>query len=255
MAVVEGGSFVELDNGNISQIPSDDSQYSGSDPSQIQPLIDWGIITEPQPVTLNPKRLDERGVGCRSVANRIVFRESADASYSILKESVLGAGTTKLHSVDDSANRDDDKVLLETISILIGTNIAALSLCNPVFEGAEFWPIAQTNRRLARQVGHCRRWSELHVQKHSAILQEECQVHASKWSKTLSRNYSRHLCRLWCISLQPHRRTTWRVLCQLLPTFFAIHPISLPKARSERDRGAQQRKASWLVGDDLYSRP
>lgn len=49
VAVVEGGSFVELDNGNISQIPSDDSQYASSSPSSIQPLIDWGIITEPQP--------------------------------------------------------------------------------------------------------------------------------------------------------------------------------------------------------------
>ena len=94
VAVVEGGSFVELDNGNISQIPSDDSQYSGSDPSQIQPLIDWGIITEPQPVTLNPKRLEERGVVCRSATNRIVFRQLGDARYSMLKGSVLGGGTT-----------------------------------------------------------------------------------------------------------------------------------------------------------------
>ena len=138
MAIVEGGSFVELDDGNISQIPSDDSQYSGSDPSQIQPLIDWGIITEPQPVTLNPKRLEERGVGCRSATNTIVFRQLGDARYSMLKGSVLGGGTKEFCSVDGSANGDDDKVLLETTSISIGINMAALSVCSPVFGGAEF---------------------------------------------------------------------------------------------------------------------
>ena len=50
VAVVEGGGFYELDNGNISQIPAFDTQYSGADPSTIQPTVDWGIVTSPQAV-------------------------------------------------------------------------------------------------------------------------------------------------------------------------------------------------------------
>ena len=52
VAVIEAGSFYELDNGNLSQIPSDDGLYTSPVPEQtsIQPLVDWGLITEPQPV-------------------------------------------------------------------------------------------------------------------------------------------------------------------------------------------------------------
>ena len=52
VAVIEAGSFYEIDNGNYSQIPVDDAFYAGSSSSQIQPLIDWGIVTEPQSVML-----------------------------------------------------------------------------------------------------------------------------------------------------------------------------------------------------------
>ncbi|KAL8800725.1 MAG: hypothetical protein Q9182_004968 [Xanthomendoza sp. 2 TL-2023] len=50
VAVVEGGSFYELDNGNLSQIPAYDVQFSSADPASIQPLVDWGIIASPQTV-------------------------------------------------------------------------------------------------------------------------------------------------------------------------------------------------------------
>lgn len=52
VAVVEAGSFYEISNGNSSQVPAYDVQYSDS-PTAIQPLIDWGITTEPQPVRIN----------------------------------------------------------------------------------------------------------------------------------------------------------------------------------------------------------
>ena len=53
VAVIEAGSFYELDNGNLSQIPSDDAMYASPVPEQtsIQPLVDWGLITEPQSVS------------------------------------------------------------------------------------------------------------------------------------------------------------------------------------------------------------
>lgn len=48
VAVIEGGSFYEITNGNLSQIPAYDVKYSSSSPSSIQPLVDWGIVTVPQ---------------------------------------------------------------------------------------------------------------------------------------------------------------------------------------------------------------
>lgn len=54
VAVIEAGSFYEIDNGNVSQIPNDAPQYSSPDPtSPIQPLVDWGIMTTPQTVRIN----------------------------------------------------------------------------------------------------------------------------------------------------------------------------------------------------------
>ena len=50
VAVVEGGSFYEIDNGNVSQVPAFAVQYSSASPSTIQPAVDWGIITVPQTV-------------------------------------------------------------------------------------------------------------------------------------------------------------------------------------------------------------
>lgn len=44
VAVVEAGSFYEITNGNISQIPGYDTQWASSspEPSTFNPLIDWG---------------------------------------------------------------------------------------------------------------------------------------------------------------------------------------------------------------------
>jgi len=50
VAVIEGGSFYEIDNGNVSQVPAFVTEYSTPDPSSIQPLVDWGIVTVPQQV-------------------------------------------------------------------------------------------------------------------------------------------------------------------------------------------------------------
>ena len=57
VAVIEGGGFYEIDNGNISQIPGFDAEYSSSSPTTIQPLVDWGIVTVPQTVRI-PFRKD-----------------------------------------------------------------------------------------------------------------------------------------------------------------------------------------------------
>ncbi|KAJ5372314.1 Glucose-methanol-choline oxidoreductase [Penicillium concentricum] len=49
VAVIEAGGFYETDNGNYSIVPGYSSYYTGSDPTDYQPLIDWGFSTQPQP--------------------------------------------------------------------------------------------------------------------------------------------------------------------------------------------------------------
>lgn len=53
MAVIEAGGFYELDNGNVSQIPTFYRKNFNHTPvaDTIQPLIDWAYITEPQVVS------------------------------------------------------------------------------------------------------------------------------------------------------------------------------------------------------------
>lgn len=50
VAVIEAGGFYETDNGNRSVVPGYANYFTGSDPENYQPLIDWGFSTVPQPV-------------------------------------------------------------------------------------------------------------------------------------------------------------------------------------------------------------
>lgn len=50
VAVIEAGSFYEIDNGNWSQVPAYGQFWSGKDRSDINPLVDWGFMTTPQTV-------------------------------------------------------------------------------------------------------------------------------------------------------------------------------------------------------------
>ncbi|KAL8876680.1 MAG: hypothetical protein Q9198_005166, partial [Flavoplaca austrocitrina] len=47
VAVIEAGGYYEQDNGNISIIPGYASFFSGTDPTDINPLVDWGFVTQP----------------------------------------------------------------------------------------------------------------------------------------------------------------------------------------------------------------
>lgn len=51
VAVVEAGTFYELSNGNASQVPGPGVNYAGKSALDWQPLIDWGYMTAPQPVS------------------------------------------------------------------------------------------------------------------------------------------------------------------------------------------------------------
>ncbi|GLA38115.1 hypothetical protein AnigIFM63309_005113 [Aspergillus niger] len=48
VAVVEAGGFYEIDNGDLSVVPEYATFFAGPDPSDYQPLIDWGFQTQPQ---------------------------------------------------------------------------------------------------------------------------------------------------------------------------------------------------------------
>lgn len=53
IAVVEAGSLYEISNTNYSQIPYYSIMFVGGGPDDWQPLIDWGLVTEPQAVSLS----------------------------------------------------------------------------------------------------------------------------------------------------------------------------------------------------------
>lgn len=47
VAVIEGGSFYELTNGNFSEVPGLAAQWIGSDPLLRNPQVDWDQVTKP----------------------------------------------------------------------------------------------------------------------------------------------------------------------------------------------------------------
>lgn len=53
VAVIEAGSFYEIGNGNLSQIPVYGPAFSGKSPQDIAPLVDWAFLTTPQTVCWN----------------------------------------------------------------------------------------------------------------------------------------------------------------------------------------------------------
>lgn len=54
VACVEAGNFYELTNGNWSQIPYYSTKWVSADIDDWQPLIDWGLVSEPQSVCFSP---------------------------------------------------------------------------------------------------------------------------------------------------------------------------------------------------------
>ena len=50
VAVIEAGGFYE-DNGNLSTVPAYWTLGAGTDPSDVNPLVDWGFISTPQTVS------------------------------------------------------------------------------------------------------------------------------------------------------------------------------------------------------------
>ena len=50
VAVIEAGGFYEQDDGNISVVPGQCTFFTGTAPTDTQPLVDWSFVTTPQAV-------------------------------------------------------------------------------------------------------------------------------------------------------------------------------------------------------------
>jgi choline dehydrogenase len=53
VAVIEAGGFYEQLDGNVSEIPAEDISWTSKNISDVNPLLDWGFKTTPQPGAFN----------------------------------------------------------------------------------------------------------------------------------------------------------------------------------------------------------
>ena len=56
VGIIEAGSFYEISNGNLSQVPATDGYFAGKSLKDSQPLIDWGYATTPQNVSVEARK-------------------------------------------------------------------------------------------------------------------------------------------------------------------------------------------------------
>ncbi|MCJ1449298.1 MAG: hypothetical protein MMC23_009818 [Stictis urceolatum] len=83
VAVIEAGSFYEFSNGNHSQVPAYDFYASSGSPTDLQPLVDWGLITVPQE-QLGGRRIhfaQGKCFGGGSARNYLAFQRGTKGSY------------------------------------------------------------------------------------------------------------------------------------------------------------------------------
>lgn len=52
VGVIEAGSFYEISNGNLSQVPGTDGASAGKSLNGSNPLVDWMYVTTPQKVSV-----------------------------------------------------------------------------------------------------------------------------------------------------------------------------------------------------------
>lgn len=83
VAVIEAGSFYELDNGNLTEVPADASYYLGKMPTIQNPLVDWMQQTTPQPGFGGVSVLYPQGrtLGGGSARNFMWYQRGCAGSY------------------------------------------------------------------------------------------------------------------------------------------------------------------------------
>ena len=86
VAMIEAGNFYEMSNGNWSQIPYWSEQWVGAAEDDWQPLIDWGLFTEPQ---VNGKRIhyaQGKNLGGSTGRNQMMYHRPTVGSYDAWAE-------------------------------------------------------------------------------------------------------------------------------------------------------------------------
>ncbi|KAI1416216.1 GMC oxidoreductase [Hypoxylon sp. FL1857] len=83
IGVIEAGTFYELTNGNLSEIPALDNWFTGKDTDDWQPGVDWGFATEPQQALLDVRAHYPRGrtLGGCSSRNYMTYHLATRGSY------------------------------------------------------------------------------------------------------------------------------------------------------------------------------
>ncbi|KAI1805627.1 putative GMC oxidoreductase [Daldinia bambusicola] len=90
VAVIEAGSFFEIDNSNLSQIPAQAAAFAGKGEHDWQPLIDWGYQTTPQAGANNESIHYARGKGLGGCSSRnyMVYHRGTKSSYDMWADKV-----------------------------------------------------------------------------------------------------------------------------------------------------------------------
>jgi len=90
VAVVEAGTFYEISNGNLSEVPATDAIFGGKGATDWQPQIDWGYQTTPQVGALNTSLHYARGktLGGCSARNFMVYQRSTEGTQQVWADQV-----------------------------------------------------------------------------------------------------------------------------------------------------------------------
>ena len=83
VAVIEAGSFYEIGNGNLSEIPLFGPAGAGKSPTDVPPIVDWGFFTTPQTGYNNQVAHYARGkcLGGSSARNFLTYQRSNAQAY------------------------------------------------------------------------------------------------------------------------------------------------------------------------------
>lgn len=83
VAVIETGGFYQVTNPVLGRTPAGDVFFIGSGPTDTNPLVDWGFVTEPQAGANNRKINYARGkcLGGSSARNFMIYQRGTKQSY------------------------------------------------------------------------------------------------------------------------------------------------------------------------------
>ncbi|KAI1374268.1 GMC oxidoreductase [Hypoxylon crocopeplum] len=96
VGVIEAGSFYELTNGNLSEIPSNGNWFTGKAVDNWQPGVDWGFVTEPQQALLDVRAHYPRGrtLGGCSSRNYMTYHLATRGSYDQMAKEINSSAYT-----------------------------------------------------------------------------------------------------------------------------------------------------------------